>query len=304
MSRGAASALIVTGLLLAMLVSLIFLLPLLISELEKLLEALPQVLNTLAIWVGELLERYGVTLADLTETLRNQLIQNTSTIVNSVATAFFATWRGGTAFFNYLALIFITPAVTFYILKDWNKIAQTVTKLIPPKNRPVVVAELREAKVLLTGFLKGQFLVSLSLAAFYAIGLTLAGLSFGFGFGIFAGAISAIPLIGALIGFTIVMLVAVFQFAFAAEWIRLGGVAAVLLVGQLLENNLFTPKLVGNRINVHPVWMIFGVLAAGALFGIVGVVLAAPTVAVAGVAVRFGTRLYKSSRFYGEEQVA
>ena len=139
-------------------------------------------------------------------------------------------------------------------------------------------------------------MVCVTLAIFYGIGLSLVGLEFGFVIGVASGALSFIPFVGAIFGAVVSIGVALFQFWPNYVWIA--AVAAIYGVGQILEGNVLTPKLVGGKIGLHPVWVIFGLLAGGVLFGFVGMLLAVPLTAVIGVGARFAIGEYLNSRFY------
>lgn len=155
-----------------------------------------------------------------------------------------------------------------------------------------------EIDEIISGYVRGQTMVCLFLACYYSIGLTLAGLHYGFIIGILTGILTFIPYAGALAGTTTGILVAVFQFD---DWTKIAAVIAVFLTGQFLEGNFITPKIVGDKVKLNPVWIIFGLLAGGALFGFVGVLIAVPITAVIGVLVRFFTRQYLNSTLYAHK---
>lgn len=201
----------------------------------------------------------------------------------------------GVAVFNLLSLLFITPVVAFYLLRDWDRIVAKVDNWLPRRHAPTIRAQLAEIDRTLAGFLRGQATVCLVLAAFYGIGLTVVGLDVGLILGLGAGLISFIPYVGSIAGFVVGVLLAVAE---SHEWVLPAMVAGVFLVGQLIEGNFLTPKLVGDRVNLHPVWIIFALLAAGSLFGFVGILLAVPLAAMIGVLVRFALSRYLVSPLY------
>jgi predicted PurR-regulated permease PerM len=202
---------------------------------------------------------------------------------------------GGVAFFNFVALLVITPVVAFYLLRDWDRMVAKADDALPRKHQATVRRLAREVDDTLAGFLRGQGTVCLSLAVFYALGLTLAGLDFGLVVGLIAGFLSFIPYVGSLVGLVLSVGLALAQFD---NWISVVIVAAVFFVGQAIEGNVLTPKLVGERVGLHPVWVMFALLAGGALFGFVGVLLAVPVAAVVGVGVRFAFGQYRLSPYY------
>lgn len=198
---------------------------------------------------------------------------------------------GGVALFNLLSLLLITPIVTFYLLRDWDRLLSEADSLLPPAYAETIREQLREVDRTLSGFVRGVGTVCLLLGAFYAICLTLAGLNFGLVIGILAGLVSFVPFVGAVLGFLASIGMALLQFD---SYVMIGVIAAIFFVGQFLEGNILQPTLVGERVGLHPVWVIFALLAGGLLFGFVGVLIAVPTAAVVGVGVRFAVNQYRA----------
>lgn len=204
-------------------------------------------------------------------------------------------WSGGLALFNLLSLIFITPIVAFYILRDWPHIVGTVDSWLPRDHAATIRELVNEADEMISGFVRGMGVVCLILAVFYGLALTVIGLDFALVIGIAAGLISFVPFVGAIVGFLASVGMALVQYS---EWGPIAVVAGVFVAGQVLEGNLLTPKLVGERIRLHPVWIIFALLAGGSVAGFAGLLLAVPVAAVIGVLVRFTTSQYVGSRLY------
>ena len=204
-------------------------------------------------------------------------------------------WQSGLAVLNLLSLLFIMPIVTFYLLRDWDTIVARIDGLLPRAHADVIRAQLRLIDEVLAGFVRGQGLVCLILGVFYAVSLMLLGLDFGLIVGLGAGVVSFIPYVGAISGFVVGVGMALLQFD---DLLRVAAIAAVFVVGQLAEGYLLSPRLVGERVGLHPVWVIFGVLAGAALFGFVGVLLAVPATAVIGVLARFASERYVASPLY------
>ncbi len=209
-------------------------------------------------------------------------------------------WRGGVALFNFLSLLFVTPVVAFYSIRDWDRIVAGVDALLPPRNADTVREQMRLVDRALSGFVRGQSLVALVLGVIFAVGWSLAGLEFGLLIGLGAGLLAFIPYVGAIIGFGTAFVVALVQFGF--DPLPLGLVALVFVVGQALDGLYLTPTLVGGRIGLHPVWVIFALMAGGALFGFVGVFLAVPAAAAAAVLVRFSIGHYRRSVCFPERE--
>jgi predicted PurR-regulated permease PerM len=203
---------------------------------------------------------------------------------------------GGTALIGLLSLLVVTPVVAFYMLLDWDKMVATLDRLIPPRNRADVHAIAHEIDRALAGFVRGQSLVCLFLGLWYGIGLSLIHLNFGLLIGLSAGLLSFIPYVGSLTALIISAIVAIVQGW--PEWKLLILTLGVVLTGQFLEGNILSPKLVGSSVGLHPVWVIFALLAFGALFGFTGLIMAVPVAAAAGVVLRYLVRRYRESELY------
>jgi predicted PurR-regulated permease PerM len=208
-------------------------------------------------------------------------------------------WSGGRALVSLFSLVVVTPVVAFYLLYDWHRMVRTVDAWIPLHQRDTVHELAREIDAAISGFVRGQTTVCLVLGSFYAVALTLSGLNFGLLIGLISGLITFIPYVGSMTGLVLAVGVAVAQF-----WPDYGSVLIVLgifLVGQFLEGNVLSPKLVGESVGLHPVWIIFALLAFGYLFGFVGLMVAVPLAATIGVLARFALRRYLQSSFYTGE---
>ncbi len=204
-------------------------------------------------------------------------------------------WSGGLALINLLSLIVITPIVAFYLLRDWDRIVNRLDGWLPRRHRATIREQLDEIDKTLAGFARGQAIVCLGLGVFYGIGLTWVGLEFGLIVGLGTGLISFVPFFGMLTGLVVGMGLAFAQFD---AWLPIALVAIIFAAGQIIEGNFVTPKLVGDRVGLHPVWMIFALLAGGALFGFVGVLMSVPAAATIGVLLRFGLTRYLASPLY------
>lgn len=203
---------------------------------------------------------------------------------------------GGLAFVNLISFIVITPIVAFYLLRDWPGIVTQIESWWPRQQLPVVKELLGEANEALSGFIRGQSLVCLTLAVFYAVGWSLVGLEFAVTLGLLAGVLGFVPFLGVIFAVVLSLLIALGQWGL--DPLHLGLVIGVFLVGQGLESSVLTPNLIGNRIGLHPVWVLFAVFAGGTIAGIVGVFFAVPVAAVLGVIVRHALGHYRRSNFY------
>lgn len=202
---------------------------------------------------------------------------------------------GGLVVFNLLSLLFITPIITFYLVRDWDVIVAKIDGWLPREHAETIREQAREINRTLAGFIRGQALVCLILGALYGLGLTAVGLDLGLIIGLAAGLISFIPYLGTISGFVVGVGLALAQ---SPGWELPVLVAGVFLAGQALEGNFLTPKLVGDKVGLHPVWIMFALLAGGSLFGFVGILLAVPVAAVVGVLVRFALGRYLDSPLY------
>lgn len=203
---------------------------------------------------------------------------------------------GGVVVLNLVSLVLITPVVAFYLLRDWDNIVAHIDNLLPRRQRNTIVEQARAVDAVLAGFVRGQAMVSLALGVIYGLLLSLIGLDFGLAIGLATGLLSFIPYVGMAIGMIVAVGVALLQFGFEA--LPLGLVLGTFLLGQAAESALLQPRLLGTSVKLHPVWLIFGVLAGGALFGFVGVLLAVPATAAIGVVVRSALDRYRQSRMY------
>ena len=204
-------------------------------------------------------------------------------------------WSGGVALFNMISLVVVTPVVAFYLLRDWDLITAKIDSWLPLGARPTIRDQLGEIDLTLAAFVRGQATVCLVLALVYGIGLSIVGLKSGLLVGLGAGLISFIPYLGAATGLTIGVGIALFQFD---DFITIATVAGIFLFGQTLESYVLTPRLVGDKVGLHPVWIIFALMAGGALFGFTGILLAVPVAAVIGVLSRLAIKRYLESPLY------
>ena len=225
-----------------------------------------------------------------------ELIQNISgVILNLLTSVLLNIWSSGIAIFNLISLIVITPIITFYLLKDWSLIVAKISSLVPLGSRNSFKNVMKQIDEVLSGFLRGQINVCLILACYYSVALSLLGLNFALFVGITSGILAFIPYLGVAIGAFIALMIAFFQFYHIHQVLL---VIFVFLFGQFCEGNFITPKLVGEKIGLHPAWLFFLLLAGGAIFGFVGVLFAVPVGAIIGVLVREIIKLYLASNYF------
>lgn len=304
LGRLAATLLILAGFVVGLVVLLIIIVPLAAGQIAGLVKSLPEMVGQLQGIIveraGPLLERVGG--SDVVNDLKNSV----GSLVGQGGSYFLAflgsLWTGGQALISIASLLVITPVVAFYLLLDWDRMIATLDGWVPPRHRPTVRRLAGEIDGAVTGFLRGQTLVCLILGSFYAVGLFFVGLKFGVLIGMIAGFLTFIPYVGTLTGFLLSLGVALVQWWPTGDWLHIGLTVAVFLVGQFAEGNIISPKLVGDSVGLHPVWLMFALLAFGSLFGFLGLMLAVPVAASIGVIVRFGIERYLQSRLYLAEQ--
>ena len=266
---------------LALLTALAFGLPVLAQQISMLIADLPGYISDVQVWLLEqnLVEGQNELVSVMGESLLAGLQKTASSMVLT-----------GLSLINLLALIFITPIVAVYMLNDWDHMVARINGLLPDEQAAIIRNLASQIDETLGGFARGQILVCLSLGTIYAVGLSLVGLQSGIIVGVFAGLISFIPYVGAAFGLVLAGALGLGQFGFELPPLAL--IAGVFFVGQFIEGNILTPRLVGDRVKLHPVWIIFALLAMGSLFGFLGLLLAVPLAAIIGVLVRYGVTLY------------
>lgn len=206
--------------------------------------------------------------------------------------------ENGFALVNVLSLLLISPVVAFYMLRDWHDFTAKIFALVPNKHKKAVTDGVAAVNRIISGYLRGQLMVCVVLGSFYSLGLWLVGLKLGVLVGFLAGMISFIPYVGSISGFLMAIVLVVSQYGTLPKILA---VIAVFGVGQFLEGNFLTPKLVGENIGLHPVWVMFALLAGGVLLGLLGMIIAVPVAACIGVLLRFLVNRYKKSAIYLEK---
>jgi predicted PurR-regulated permease PerM len=297
LSRAAATGVITISFILIAIILMIVLVPVLYNQLVALVEIAPTVLQQgqeflLQVGNGRLGRLLGVHGPDVEQAISKSLSGSLDWLVNLVTSL----GSQGLQLVALISLIVVTPVVAFYMLLDWDRMVERVDALLPRDHQPTIRRLAREINLVLEGFVRGQVIVCLVLGFIYAVGLTLVGLRFGLIVGILAGIISFIPYLGTILGFIIGLALALFQFW--PDYVQIGMVVGVFAIGQFIEGNFLSPKLVGDRVGLHPVWVMFAIFAFAALFGFVGALLALPIAAALGVLARFGIGQYRKSKLY------
>lgn len=295
-SRVAATALILLTFFAIVAGVLVALLPLLQAQVTGLISSIPEGVDV----VRRFVEPYVVQLesqlgADEIEKIKGSVGAFAGEGVAWLGGMLKSLFLGGKAFVNALSLVFIMPVVAFFLLRDWDKLVSKVDELLPRTSAATIREQFHQIDATIAGFVRGQATVCLVLGAIYATGLTLVGLDFGLLIGLGTGVLAFVPYVGMIIGLIVAFGVALLQFSDVMPFVLVG---LVFAVGQTLDAAALTPNLVGGRVGLHPVWIIFALMTGGALFGFTGVLLAVPTASVVGVLVRFAIGRYRLSVLY------
>ncbi len=297
MPRGLAALLMVVALVAAGLLFALLLYPLLLSQVGILISRVPSYVYSVRLWAGEVIshlqERLGSEFVD--ERLRDLVGGQAGAMLAFLAAALSRIVGGGFALFNVLSLVVVTPVVAFYLLRDWRRAVARVDSWLPRRYAGVLQAQAREVDRILSAWLRGQALCCVALALYYAVALSAAGLDLGLIVGISAGLLSFIPYVGSITGGVASIGLAFAQFP---TWTGVATVAGVFIAGQVLEGYVIYPRFLGDRVELHAVWVIFALFAGGAAFGFLGVLLAVPVTAAIGVLLRFWLRRYLQSPLY------
>ncbi|MEO0937938.1 MAG: AI-2E family transporter [Pseudomonadota bacterium] len=291
-SRVLATAIITVVALMIFVLAALLVIPTLIQQSVQLFETIPQLSRDLLTFLTErfpsLLDETSTisqSLASIGETVRSRGGELLNQIISSAA-----------SLINVVVLLIIVPVVGVYLLLDWDNMVARVDELLPRDHAPIIRKLAAEVDQTLASFIRGMGTVCIILGTYYAIALMVIGLQFGLVVGFVAGLLTFIPYLGALIGGVLAIGLALFQFW--GEWLMILAVAVVFWIGQVVEGNILTPKMVGSSVGLHPVWLIFAMSVFGTLFGFVGLLVAVPVAAAIGVIVRFAISQYQDSRLY------
>jgi predicted PurR-regulated permease PerM len=302
-SRTTAVVLVFTLMTLLLALALIILVPMIERQVMTLVESWPRaqiwIMGTAIPWIEA---RTGLEVAQWLDPERLiELVRSHWQQAGGIAAAFFGyVSRSGIAFMLWVVNIVLVPILTFYFLRDWDLLVERIASVIPRDHIDTASRLARESNDVLGAFIRGQFMVMLAQGAFYAIGMTAVGLKLGLLIGMIAGLISFVPYLGATIGLLLALIAALVQSGM--DWTLLTLVVAVFAAGQLLESYVLTPRIVGDKIGLHPVAVIFAVMAGGQLFGFLGMLLALPGAAVVNVMLRYAHERYRASRLYAGDR--
>lgn len=292
----ATATILLLSILLLVLIGLLIV-PILGDQIVKFAGDLPSLLQSLLArfnevapqWIKDAIAKSGTDIQGSISDIAGKAAGWTATLLGSI-------WSGGMALVNILSLMVVTPIVAFYLLADWDRLVAKVDSWLPRDHAAQIRTIFTDIDSALAGFIRGQGTVCLLLGVFYALALTIAGLKFGLVIGLAAGLMSFIPFVGALVGGLMAIGVGLVQFW--PDFTSILIIIAIFAAGQFLEGNFLSPKLVGSSIGLHPVWLMFALFAFGYVFGFVGLLLAVPLAAAAGVLVRFALNQYLASKLY------
>jgi predicted PurR-regulated permease PerM len=301
-SRNLATLTVLAAFLLVIALIILMLAPLVEAQVTELAKVAPTAVEQGRHVVQQLVQlaRERLSPADV-DKLRGMIGDWSSAVLGWAATVAKDILGSGIALANLLSLIFITPLVAFYLMRDWHGVVVHVEGWIPRQYIATVREQAETVNQMLAGFIRGQILVGMILAVWYAATLSIVGTPFAIVIGLVIGILSFIPIVGSAIGFVLAMGLTLVQLP---TWTAAASVLVIFAVGQTVEANFLSPKLVGDRVNLHPLWVIFALLAFGKLFGFLGILLALPAAAVIGVLVRFGMSRYLQSPFYDSHRAS
>lgn len=292
LSRATATALIALGALALAVLFLLALVPAVAGQLSALAEAAPQMARRLAAAIAERfpgLTEEGSPLREAMASLARSIQDQAGTLARGLVAS-------AASVMSLLMFLVIAPVTGFYLLLDWRSMLERIDALLPRDHAETIRRLARESDRALAGFVRGQITVCLVLGGFYTLALWLAGLDYALVVGAVAGIVTFIPYAGAVIGGALSLGLAAFQFW--GDWVAIGIVAAIFALGQFLEGNVLTPRMVGRSVGLHPVWLLFALASFGAVFGFVGLLVAVPAAAVIGVMVRFAAQRYQESALF------
>ncbi|MFA8384402.1 MAG: AI-2E family transporter [Pelagibaca sp.] len=291
-SRVMATAVITVLGIVAFVVLLLLVIPSLIDQALDLFDVAPTLFANLRDF---LIERFPE-IMDTESPLRQSLVTVGETIQSRGGELLNTVLSSAAGIINIIMLFVIVPVVAVYLLLDWDNMVARVDELLPRDHAPTIRKLAADIDKTLASFIRGMGTVCIILGTYYAVALMVIGLQFGLVVGFVAGLVTFIPYLGALIGGALAIGLALFQFW--GDWLTIGLVAGVFVLGQVIEGNVLTPKLVGSSVGLHPVWLILALSIFGTLFGFVGMLVAVPVAASIGVVTRFAADRYLHSRLY------
>lgn len=296
LSRWLCATIVLLAFIAVVVITSILLLPTIRSQLTDLIHSLPTYIQTVESYVWPRIKGFAEQYHLLSpDKLQGGVGQHTGEVVGFAGKFLGNVVVGALSLLDLLALFFLTPVIAFYFMRDWPKITSTIDGLLPLNHSTAIHTELRNMDKMIAGYVRGQALVSLCLAVIYSVGLSVIGVKYGMVIGLAGGILSFIPYVGTFTVSICSIIMALIQFD------TIGGVipvVALLTFAQVLEGYVLTPRLVGESVGLHPVWIMFAILAGGKLFGFTGVLLGVPILGVIAILLRVGISQYRKSKYY------
>ncbi len=295
-ARGPAAMMILGGFIIFMVGFIGVISPIIYRELTAFSQDLPGYIERIMALLAPITEKLDAYIGGANKQGIEEMLKNNSgSAVNAAKFVFSKLAAGGQAVMDVISVAIFMPVVAYFMMKEWPCVTKWTQDLMPQHSKDVIMDLLMQIDKKLSGFVRGQISVAVMLGVTYAVALTIAGLKYGFMIGLLSGLLSVIPMVGSAVGLLISVAVAWFQ---AGDIVFVGIIAAIFIAGQLIEGNILTPKLVGDSVGLHPLWVFFALLAGGSLLGILGMFLAVPVAAVIGVLLSFAFSKYKQSAYY------
>ncbi len=295
-NRTAATTIILLIFVLMACLLILFITPIIADQVRQLAQATPGYVESIRAYIEPRLQEFMSTLTEeQSQKIREAAQRYAGNMAGALGTAAEGFWRGSQAIISFFSLLIITPIVAFYLLRDWHELVNRIDSWLPRAHVATIREQVREVDRTLSGFVRGQAMVCFLLGSYYSIALSIVGVNYGFIVGVIAGLLSFIPFVGSTFGLVVATALALVQFdSYTPAAIVIG----IFMVAQFLEGNVIAPKFIGESVGLHPVWIIFALVAGGSLLGFTGMLLAVPVAAVIGVLTRFVLGRYMESSYY------
>lgn len=295
-NRGLSALLILGTFLIVLFTSIGLLTPLVYKQSQQFVDDVPGYTESFTQYVEPLVQRASILIGeDNAEHIKSSMKDQSGSAGEIAKKILAGIAAGGQAIFDTISILVLMPIVAYFLMKEWLHITEWAKGLMPRDHKDTILGLLSKIDKKISGFVRGQISVAAILGISYAIALSIAGLKYGFLIGLVAGLISIIPMVGSTVGLVVSVAVAWFQ---AGEWSYVAIIAAIFLFGQLIEGNVLSPKIIGDNVGMHPLWVFFALMAGGSLFGVLGMLIAVPMAAVAGVLLTFAIAQYKLSPYF------
>lgn len=275
---------------------ILFITPIIVDQVRQLAAAIPGYVESVRAFIEPQIREIMETLSpEQSQKIQEAAQRYAGNMAGALGTAAEGLWRGSQAVISFFSLLVITPIVAFYMLRDWHQLVAKIDSWLPRAHAETIRQQVREVDRTLSGFVRGQAMVCFLLGVYYSISLSVVGVNYGFVVGVIAGLLSFIPFVGSTFGLVAATALALVQFdSYTPAAIVIG----IFMVAQFLEGNVIAPKFIGESVGLHPVWIIFALVAGGSLLGFTGMLLAVPVAAVIGVLGRFIMCKYMESSYY------